>query len=629
MSALLKSWLWISAIASLAGWSLSALGQLNRWGYLIFLIICIAGQGKALVNYVASQSPSRRVAFTKMRRRFRRRLPAAFLILAVLALLGGILYPPTNYAGLTYRTPRVLQWLTEGHWFWIHTLGQRLNTRSCGFEWLSAPVFLFTGSDRALFLLNFIPFLLLPGLVYSVFTRLGVRPRVAWWWMWLMPTGYNFLLQAGSIGNDTFPTVYALAAVDFVLRAWKSRRSADLYYSLLAAALLTGAKPSNIPLLLPWALLLMPLSHIFLRKPVLSVAVVFFAAAVSFLPSAILNVIYCGDWSGLRLERVGMEMKEPVVGLFGNAFLILLNNLVPPFFPMARWWNDSAATLLPQALIGPMNRNFELGYLTLWEMPSEDWVGIGFGLTILVLLSAGISLLWRRGRSLCGTPTFLPPWLRWAVLVSPWIALLVYTIKSGMVTPARLISPYYPLLFPVLLVGANQSFLVRRFWWRWLAFATVLLSFPILVLAPARPLWPAQTVLKGLLQLKPDFRLAERALTVYRVYQARSDPIPQLRQLLPADLKVVGFLADGDDLDISLWRPFFSRSVRHVLLQDSPQSIRERQIQYLVIGGAYLNSQNTPLGDWLSRTGAQLVHQTRATLKVSEGPQDWYIVRMP
>src|SRR5207244_8967318 len=135
----------------------------------------------------------------------------------------------------------------------------RTDNRACGIEWLSAPLFLFTKSDRLIVLLNFVPFLLLPGLIFSVCTRLGVLPRVAWNWMWLLPTGYTFLLQAGSAGNDTFPTVYALAALDFACRAWVSRRPSDLWHSLLAAALLTGAKASNLPLLLPWVVVLLPL----------------------------------------------------------------------------------------------------------------------------------------------------------------------------------------------------------------------------------------------------------------------------------------------------------------------------------------------------------------------------------
>jgi hypothetical protein len=86
--------------------------------------------------------------------------------------------------------------------------------------------------------------------------------------MWLLPTGYNFLLQAGSIGNDTFPTIYALAAVDFGLRAWDSRRLSDLRLSILSASLLTGTKATNLPLLLPWGILVLPLLPWLFCRPV-------------------------------------------------------------------------------------------------------------------------------------------------------------------------------------------------------------------------------------------------------------------------------------------------------------------------------------------------------------------------
>jgi len=169
--------------------------------------------------------------------------------------VGGAIHAPGNYTGLAYRAGRVLQWLAHGHWFWIDTADYRMNDRACGIEWLSAPVLLFTHSTRGLFLINFLPF------CFAGFDlqRLHATRRphaVAWHWMWLLPTGYNFILQAGGIANDTFPAVYALAAVDFALRAVKSRHlspvtcHSHLWHSLLAAALLTGAKASNLPLLL-------------------------------------------------------------------------------------------------------------------------------------------------------------------------------------------------------------------------------------------------------------------------------------------------------------------------------------------------------------------------------------------
>src|ERR1017187_8737386 len=222
-----RLWIWISAFASLAGWTLSAAGQLNRAGYA-------AGFAAFAVFIFAFRKslgfePGKNILrLKKFSRRFCRLLPFCFAALAVLIFLGGALYAPGNYTGLAYRVGRVLQWLSHGHWFWIHTANFRMNDRACGIEWLSAPVLLFTHSTRALFLLNFLPFLLLPGLIFSIFTQLGIRARVAWQWMWLVPTRYNFIFPTGGIAKENFPAGFSPAAVDFGLRAWKSRRPADL-----------------------------------------------------------------------------------------------------------------------------------------------------------------------------------------------------------------------------------------------------------------------------------------------------------------------------------------------------------------------------------------------------------------
>jgi hypothetical protein len=626
---LVRIWVWVSILASVAGWLLSALGQLNGAGYAVFCAVGAVGLwfGRKALSLA---SPRRLCNWKKVRARFRRWLPACFAVLAFLVMLGGALYPPTTHTAMTYRTPRVLHWLAEGHWHWIHTPDYRMNNRCCGIEWLTAPVLLFTKSDRSLFLINFISFLLLPGLTFSVFTRLGVRPRVAWHWMWLLPTGYNFLLQAGSLGNDTFPTVYALAAVDFGLRAWASRRPSDLWYSLLAAALLTGAKASNLPLLLPWAVLICALWPLLTRRPVMSLLMVLLAATVSALPTMLLNIRYLGDWSGLVLEHAGMNMRNPFVGIWGNALLLLSNNFVPTFFPLAGWWNRSALSVLPHALTAPMVANFEEGFNALGEMPTEDWAGLGFGLSVLLAVSLLASL---RAGSLANKgwagSRLIPCGVRWCVMVAPWLSLLAYGMKSGMVTPARLISPYYPLLLPLLLVGARQAEVVRRRWWRVMVGVVLLLALLVLVLTPGRPLWPAQTILAKLLAVKPGQRSTARALAVYSVYDVRSDPLANVRALLPKGLSVVGFMGGADDIDISLWRPFGGRRVEHILLSDSPAQIRQRHIQYAVVSEAHLLDQHTTLAVWQERTGAELVATAIATTTVSLGPRPWHVVRFP
>ena len=439
---LVRIWIWVSVLASAAGWLLSALGQLNQAGYAILGAVVVVGLWVG--RTVSGGAPAGRIFnWRKLRSRFRRWLPASFAGLAFLVFLGAALYPPTTHEGLTCRVPRVLHWLAEGHWHWITTPNARLNDRPCGLEWLAAPLLLFTRSDRGLFLINFIPLLLLPGLIFSVFTRLGVRPRVAWHWMWLLPTGYNFLLQSGSLGNDTTPAFYALAAVDFGLRAWTSRRPADLWLSILSAAFLTATKVSDLPLLLPWAVVVFPLLPRILHAPVAAdgsrrklsaaktaptpiggytlaehhargetpwlirqlaatLAVVVLAASVSFLPTAAFNIHYGGDWAGLAVEHSVIEMKHPLVGLWGNT-LLLLKNFAPPIFPLAGWWNQSALTILPHSLVAPMVANFEPGFHTVGELPIEDAAGLGFGVSFLLVVSV-IAAWWVR-------PSSQPRWV--------------------------------------------------------------------------------------------------------------------------------------------------------------------------------------------------------------------------
>jgi hypothetical protein len=246
---------------------------------------------------------------------------------------------------------------------------------------------------------------------------------------------------------------------------------------------------------------------------------------------------------------------------------------------------------------------------------------------LLLLISVPASFLIGRSTKRNSEPLPLIPakLCRW-VLIAPWFALLVFGMKSGMVTPQRLIAPYYPLLLPLLLVGAGQSQIIRRGWWRMMVGGGLVLALVVLVLSPDRPLWPAKTILSRASSRHPDQRLLARALKVYTVYSGRSDALAGVRALLPPDIKVVGFIGTKDDCDISLWRPFGERRVEHFFLADPPEQIR-RQIQYVVVGGFNLEENNTTLDVWLQSSGAELVATTNATLKITEGLQPWYVVR--
>jgi len=159
--------------------------------------------------------------------------------------------------------------LAERRWHWIHTDFQRVNTRACGIEWLSAPLIAFAKTDRLLFLINIASFLLLPGLVLSLFRQVGVKARTAWHWMWILPGGYCFVLQAGSVSNDMFQHGVQPGGGGFCPSRPKIRPDfAGLPLDSFGGAADWREGPATLPLLLPWAVALLPTWRIWLRHPV-------------------------------------------------------------------------------------------------------------------------------------------------------------------------------------------------------------------------------------------------------------------------------------------------------------------------------------------------------------------------
>ena len=110
------------------------------------------------------------------------------------------------------------------------------------------------------------------------------------------------------------------------------------------------------------------------------------------------------------------------------------------------------------------------------------------------------------------------------------------------------------------------------------------------------------------------------------------DPLPELRAQLPKDLKVLGFLGTADDLDLSFWRPFGSRQVLQISLAETPEQIRQRKLQYVILSGAEFDwngsLNNITVEDWLARNRAEVLTNTTATVTVSAGPRAWYFVRL-
>ena len=620
MPAILLLWVWLCAYLNLAGWTLSALHQLNAGGYVVALALFAAAFWFWKRKSAAEFFPP--AWGIKFHHRCRRAFPLAFFLLSALVVLGGLLHAPNNYDGLTYRVPRILNWLAEGQWHWIHTDFPRVNQRACGSEWAATPLVALTGTDRWLFLVNVISLLLLPGLVFSVFTRLGVRRNVAWHWMWIGPAGYCFVLQAGSIGNDLFGAPFALAALDYALRSKKSGSARDLFASVLAAALVTGAKTSNLPLLLPWGIALLPSLKLFLCRPVRLFFVVWLAAAASFLPTALLNVHYCHDWTGWQAESVGVK-NAPVLRAISNTVLITEQNLMPPVFPMAKAWNQLLKKSLPAGLSRRLHEIVaEPGAVefTAWEIQIEEAASLGFGVVGLL----GLSVLAAR-RILLADIFSLSCCLR----LAPWVSLAALLSQSEVAPLGRILAPYYLLLIPLLIAGPAQAEIIRRRWWRAVAFMSYFIAAGLLVISPARPLFPRDFLLQKIHALAAQYPACDRIEVVYSVYRDRNDCFAPVCAVLPAEAAVLGVVT-YDDPETSLWRPFGGRRILHIRNNDSPADIRARGIRNALVNETTLKDRyQTTFAEWRRQRGAELIREFKLRLRAGRDPEIWFLVRWP
>jgi len=163
---------------------------------------------------------------------------------------------------------------------------------------------------------------------------------------------------------------------------------------------------------------------------------------------------------------------------------------------------------------------------------------------------------------------------------------------------------------------------VRRCWWQAAARVVLVIAAGLLIVSPARPLFPVLTLLGKLPH--PPARLVE----VYSVYRERHDAFAPVRAVLPAGVTVLG-MTTFDDPETSLWRPFGSRRIEHILPEDTAADLKARGIGYVLVRGEVFGTWFPgAMDDWLAKMDAQVVQKLSLDLRAAQGPADWYLVKL-
>jgi len=148
----------------------------------------------------------------------------------------------------------------------------------------------------------------------------------------------------------------------------------------------------------------------------------------------------------------------------------------------------------------------------------------------------------------------------------------------------------------------------------------------LLIISPARPLFPARSLL-GRLGTKNAF--LARSAASYLGNAQRHDGLGLLRNLLPADIDRVGFVSSGNDIEPSLWRPFGSRRVEYILPADTLADVRQLGLHYVVIGSEALRDRGQSSDAWLKSFDAVKVGQLSLTRTFPPYVSvDWYVAKL-
>ena len=566
----------LSASCILSGWILSLLGSLSALGYGLTLPAIFLG----LLFLFPSLPDGSRKGFFIHFRRYKKPLPALFAIIALLCLIGGLLHVPNNYDFLTYRLSRLLHWQEAGSWHWIETFNPRMNYSGPNAEWLLSPLLAFTQSDRFFFLTNWLAYLLMPACIFVVFRGMGVRAKSAWWGMWLVPMAYCFVAQAASVGNDFLGAAFFLFAIAFSIQARRTSSVSLLAISALSIAICTGIKASNLPLILPWLLSILPCFEMFRRASGKMFLVI---VACSFVPMAALNFHHTGNWKGTSPEDKDLEAGSVSAGLIGNTLQAAVGALQPPILPTPTPINNQLEALIPASVQSFLAADFPRLQLRFVELPNEENAGLGLGIFGIVVLAFLFAILGRRGRKPIYRANSLTDYGRkgdspiglnlFGLMIYGGMIFSTgaYMALMGSESTARLLSPYYPVLaaLPFGLIGMTR--MLDEKVWRVVFFTLAASAIVLPLTTPSRPLFPIP-------QLANYFSLPEkltkRINLVYETYSKRSDALSAIREALPTDSTNIGLICSVDDTEVSLWRPFHGdRRIFHIKTQDMLKNV--------------------------------------------------------
>jgi hypothetical protein len=384
---------------------------------------------------------------------------------------------------------------------------------------------------------------------------------------------------------------------------------------------MTGIKASNIPLALPWLMVVCLNGRAFWKacRPGWLIGTGLAGALVSFLPSALLNIHFSGNYTGDPANVHGLQARNPVAGIVGNSLELAASNLLPPI------WPREIAPRLPPAIERYVLRGFPRFAMRhpALELEEDSALGIGVSLFTALCLIYGL----RARLSGAGRRRQIQAGAGWIALATA-VAWLGYMGKMGSEAGPRLMAVYYIIGIGVMLAVLQiDGTSVHRRVWRVAACAVLAIVFPVLILYPGRPLLPVAVILQGLRTCGVPAAAVERLGDYYRNRPTRVDSLKELRLALPETEKAVGLVENSDDPEVSLWMPFGSRQVVELDPKEPRAELDAKQIRYVVVSEFGLRElHHMSVADLAKKWSMRVILRQGVVLKTAFKTENWYLL---
>jgi len=559
-TAWMRAFVFLLAYLTVTGWGLSSLHRLEWQAWL------------SLVGVLAAAVVARRAAGAWNHLRVSAREPLAFwpfLLVALLALVAAVIYPPTMLDSITYRLPRILLWLQENRVEHFQTADARLNYMPQGWGLATLP-FLQLAGDRLVAFWNYASWIVFYFITFDwAFETCGNLPKSRIM-AFIASTSTFAVLQACEATSDLFAATLVLLGLRFVMQFERARDWREIPWAVLCLLLAADVKPHVMVLALPlmlwfWLAASTPWKAFHWKwLPELIPLWLVCSPALGWL----LNYETYQSWSGGQLGS--LSSGNPVWNILLGTIMTFWQGIQPPINPLAMASNGWLAPV-----IAHLNVCLPVSRFNLSSRPLSMVDGASLGLVLSVLLVAGIVLAVRRDRPV------LRSWRGWAMaagLAGYWLALS--KVLPGSV--GRTFCVFLFLALPLAMAGWN---LMRPQVLRAGLYLCLASSVVSLVLNPERPLWPARQVHRALAEV-PRFQRLAKVMEPYLLVPERARTGEALVQAIPSDEPAVVALVGEDRPLLALFRPY--SLARDVLLLPPHANQRELnclQVNYVITGG--------------------------------------------